>query len=53
LVFGIDKSINAANLMYFFPFKQLIMEDYYTQEQKKQMVDIYIEEMTICHLGQA
>lgn len=46
------RAINAANLMYFLPFRRLY--DSITNDSiKLKILNIYIEEMILCHLGQA
>ena len=52
LVHGLDSSINAANLMYFLPFKKLY-EGVSGMEKKIKLLKIFMEEMTISHMGQA
>lgn len=50
-VFGIDYAINAANLMYFLPINKLIAS-FTTPELKWRINEIYLNEMTLCHIGQ-
>ncbi len=50
-VYGIDSAINAANLMYFLPINKLIAS-FSTPELKWRINEIYLNEMTLCHIGQ-
>lgn len=52
LVYGLDRSINAANLMYFLPFHKLLST---IEDPRKQLevMKIFIEEMSVSHMGQA
>lgn len=52
LVYGLDRSINAANFMYFLPFRKLYDS---TDDLKKKLeiLKIFVEEMTVSHMGQA
>lgn len=42
LVHGLEKSINSANLMYFFPFKK-ILNGNYSDIQKSKLIEIYAQ----------
>jgi octaprenyl-diphosphate synthase len=51
LIYGLDSSINAANLMYFLPFKNFLscIGDF---EKKCKIMQVYMNEMINCHIGQ-
>jgi octaprenyl-diphosphate synthase len=40
LVYGVKKSINSANLMYFLPFKK-ILESNFSEKEKAKLIEIY------------
>ena len=52
LVHGLDSSINAANLMYFLPFRKLY-EEVSDVKKRVKLLQIFMKEMTISHMGQA
>ncbi|EAR95693.2 polyprenyl synthetase protein (macronuclear) [Tetrahymena thermophila SB210] len=52
LIYGVDISINAGNMMYFAPLHILLKSNKYTDQQKLRFAKIYAEEMTQLHLGQ-
>lgn len=43
---------NSGNFMYFAPFLKLLKSPNYTDKQKLRFSNIYMEEMTVLHLGQ-
>lgn len=52
LIYGVDISVNAGNMMYFAPLHTLLKSSKFTDQQKLRFAKIYAEEMTQLHLGQ-
>lgn len=52
-MYGIDISINAGNYAYFAPMNFLLGLEKYNDKIKMKMVQVYTEEMSQVHIGQA
>jgi geranylgeranyl pyrophosphate synthase len=51
--YGINTAINAANMVYFFPFLQVIDQLHLTDEQKIRIYEVMVRSYISAHLGQA
>ena len=50
-IYGLDRSINAANFMYYCGMDLITKNQFLSSDMKFQLLDIYIDEMKNTHIG--